>query len=380
MKKLFVFFLLGSCINVNAQITSRSNTKTGSFYLWSTTANWVSNTPPAPLITNINDEIFIEDYITRNGNLSFVNEGANTETLTIRDTLVVYGDMFFDNNSKTLVVDANAVLVVFGDMENNNKADITNNGTIVITGNLTLNGGQQDYNDSNGSNNGLFVGGTVSGNGDTAGANADMPASGVSFFGPEMEEFVNGGGSVPLPVELVSFDSEITGSAVRLSWLTASELNNDYFSVQRSENGVDFYEIGTVQGNGTTDEMHSYSFADRNPFSSIQYYRLQQFDYDGASEIHKTIVVDLNEFNAPRSAEAFPNPTTDEVNLRFDRQTVIAELNLVDLSGKIVAQLAAKGESGMEFGSKLPQLEKGLYFIRFRTDSGEQGVRKLYIE
>ncbi len=314
---------------------------------WNDGTSWVGGIAPILAIPQNGDIIVIPA-----GSWVEIQGSPNNTTITNAVTIQIYGTVDIRaNNARLILSDAGSVIQIHEDgdiLGGGNSARLSIGGTEI---------------------KGPVIDALVSPNQLTV---DNIDSGGCAGAG--------GCDSDPLPVELTSFTSTSTSQGVELAWSTASELNNDYFSVQRSENGVDFYEIGTVQGNGTTDEMHSYSFADQNPFSSIQYYRLQQFDYDGATEIHKTIVVDLNEFNAPRNAQAYPNPTTDVVNLRFDRQTIIAELSLVDLSGKVVAQLAAKGESGMEFGSKLPQLEKGLYFIRFKTDSGEQGVRKLYIE
>lgn len=376
-KTLLTFALTWVGLSLLAQFTTQAVTQdVDGFYQWSNSDNWVSSSQPNPLATNINDEIFVNGYISRMGNLSFVNEGANSETLTINDTLVVYGNMLFENNSKILVV--NGVLIVFGDMENNNKADITNNGTIIVTGNLTLNGGQQDYNDSNGGQNGLFVGGTVSGNGDTAGANNDIPGSGLSFFGPEIEDFVTGGGASPLPVELTTFDATSGVDGIKLVWKTASELNNDYFSVERSEDGANFYEIGRVQGNGTTDIAQVYSFIDRSPISKIEYYRLRQVDFDGQFEIHRTVVGYSDRLSSQVAVEIYPNPASEKVTLKTVQPVTYNFIKLVDQSGKIVADFDPKTD-GLRLERDLPKLKGGIYFIKYETTSGVSGTKKLMI-
>lgn len=371
------FFVLG--LNSSAQVTTQAVTKTGSFYLWNTTANWVSNTPPNPLNTLIDQPIVVNDYISRNGGLTFANIGANTDEIVINDTLVVYGDVFFDNNAISLRVEG--LLIVFGNFRSDNKADIVNNGTMLVTGNLTLNGGQQDYNDGNGAGGNLYVGGTIGGSSadGVAGATADQEGD-LSNFGEAVEEFVNGGGNSPLPVELTSFTSTTSSSGITLQWTTASELNNDYFSVERSEDGMSFYEIGRVNGNGTSDEVMNYTFIDRAPIAMVQYYRLHQVDYDGTSEIHRMIVATADRISREIAIEVFPNPTSERINLKSIRPINYQELVLIDLSGKVVVDLKTLlTQSGLTLAGNLPELESGLYYVKYLTSDAQSGIKKLFI-
>ena len=87
-----------------------------------------------------------------------------------------------------------------------------------------------------------------------------------------------------LPVELLSFDAKPIEEAVQLIWETASENNNDFFTLEKSVNGSDWSAIGTVNGAGNSQEMLSYEFTDRNPLNGISYYRLKQTDFDGNFE------------------------------------------------------------------------------------------------
>jgi len=100
---------------------------------------------------------------------------------------------------------------------------------------------------------------------------------------------ISGSGSVGtntlgvLPVDLISFTvSKINENSVILNRVTASEINNDYFEIQKSDNGFDFYTIGTVKGNGNSTVVNSYNFMDdiNNSSTSFVYYRLKQIDYD----------------------------------------------------------------------------------------------------
>jgi hypothetical protein len=119
----------------------------------------------------------------------------------------------------------------------------------------------------------------------------------------------------PLPVNLIHFDGDQSYSTVSLNWMTASELNNAYFSVQRSADGKDFTEIGKVHGKGTTSAVNKYKYIDRTPNPGISYYRLIQYDYDNTATPSKIIAVKFREaFNVAIGT----NPVETEVQLQIN--------------------------------------------------------------
>lgn len=87
-----------------------------------------------------------------------------------------------------------------------------------------------------------------------------------------------------VPIELLSFNCEPTQAGITISWTTASETNNDYFTVERSPDGATWENIATVDGAGHSTEVLNYSFTDDDPRNGINYYRLTQTDLDGKSE------------------------------------------------------------------------------------------------
>lgn len=94
----------------------------------------------------------------------------------------------------------------------------------------------------------------------------------------------------PLPIELISFDGYNKSNNNILTWSTASENNNDYFTVERSEDGVSWDIIYTVDGAGNSQSKINYSLVDNSYREVINYYRLKQVDYDGQSELFEKIV------------------------------------------------------------------------------------------
>ncbi len=85
-----------------------------------------------------------------------------------------------------------------------------------------------------------------------------------------------------LPVKLIAFNAVLDNKKVNCTWETASEINNDYFTIERSSDGNHFESIGTVKGKGNSSTNTRYSFTDNNPFDGISYYRLKQTDFDNA--------------------------------------------------------------------------------------------------
>jgi hypothetical protein len=106
-------------------------------------------------------------------------------------------------------------------------------------------------------------------------------------------EFALGANSIEnsLPVEWLYFDATALNAVVQLIWGTASEINNDYFSVQRSADGVYFTELDRLPGAGYSNQVRHYQYQDSDPLAAITYYRISQNDFDGTQSYSKTVAV-----------------------------------------------------------------------------------------
>ena len=93
-----------------------------------------------------------------------------------------------------------------------------------------------------------------------------------------------------LPIELVSFNCDVVDNNILLSWLTATEINNDYFTIEHSIDGFNWYSLQTIQAAGNSNNTLEYSFMHYFPDSKINYYRLRQIDFDGNSEVFRAVV------------------------------------------------------------------------------------------
>jgi Secretion system C-terminal sorting domain len=129
---------------------------------------------------------------------------------------------------------------------------------------------------------------------------------------------LNGGNNNALPVELVSFSAILKENAIQLDWLTATEVNNYGFDVERKSGDQNWSTLGFVEGNGNSNSPKEYSFIDNNVSSSGKYYyRLKQIDNDGSYEYSQIIQVD---FSSPKSFELrqnYPNPFNPSTTITF---------------------------------------------------------------
>jgi hypothetical protein len=184
--------------------------------------------------------------------------------------------------------------------------------------------------------------------------------------------FTSGQSGLPLPIELLSFDAVKQGEDVLTTWVTATEVNNDYFVVERSQDGVNFEPVGTKMGSGNSSVTLYYSMFDTKPFKGISYYRLRQVDLDGTET--KSRLVAVNFFN-DGVLTVFPNPLkTSDINLRFPAAAdgeVIMEI--IDMIGKIRASELLNVKKGINeiYQHGIPDLPKGAYFIRLKPTASE---------
>ena len=163
----------------------------------------------------------------------------------------------------------------------------------------------------------------------TGGARNDQQVHTVNMqFSPE---------GTPFPVEWLGFEAQQQGTEVALDWATATELNSDYFVVERSRTAGQYEEIGRVQAAGTTDVPQHYTFVDANPMAPAGqvslHYRLRQVDFDGAFSYSSIREVAWKTPGTASGLQAYPNPAQTWV-------TVVApspghyELEIRDIQGR----------------------------------------------
>ena len=149
-----------------------------------------------------------------------------------------------------------------------------------------------------------------------------------------------GGGASgnPLPVELIHFDAQAAANhTADLHWATASELNNNYFDVERSYDAIHWEWVGNVTGNGTTNQLTDYSFTDKSIATSqnMAYYRLKQVDFDGAFEYSDIRVVRFDGRAEMLEIAAYPNPFNQEVTIHANTNEPYC-IEVTDINGLLL--------------------------------------------
>lgn len=179
--------------------------------------------------------------------------------------------------------------------------------------------------------------------------------------------------TTPLPITLVSFTAQEEGfDNVRLSWQTASELNNAHFNVERSDDLLQWNSIAHIDGAGTHVGLLSYSTSDRTLRGALTYYRLRQTDYDGSSTLSNVVALHGVEVAGPL---LHPNPAWDQVTISLPGG-VLHDLRLVDAQGRIGYNLDNLGTERIQLA--LQGVANGLYIVHLETDRGNF-TRRLFV-
>lgn len=176
----------------------------------------------------------------------------------------------------------------------------------------------------------------------------------------------------PLPIELLSFDASLNDdNTVRLSWSTASEINNEMFVVERSQDGQNFEAILWQDGAGNSSQTLYYSDVDNSPITGANYYRLKQIDFDGAYSYSDVRIVEVI---GGADITIYPNPSTGPINITLN-EADDAKVDLYDLNGKLLSNhRIVKGANELDFN-----LPSGVYLVHI-TINGNRQVQKLTIK
>lgn len=153
----------------------------------------------------------------------------------------------------------------------------------------------------------------------------------------------------PLPIELVSFTKEVNNGLPEFSWVTASEVNNDYFSLERSIDGISFYEIQKINSAGNSSITQTYSYTDLFPLNGTSYYRLKQTDFNGNSEKFNTLVLNSNQNQyKPESIKVINTIFNESLSARFElSNNEIINLQLINMKGALAFSETILGEKGV---------------------------------
>jgi hypothetical protein len=176
-----------------------------------------------------------------------------------------------------------------------------------------------------------------------------------------------------LPVELLSFTAVCEKGNVQVKWSTATETDNNYFTVERTEGQKDWVAIQTVAGAADPAQTHSYSIRDELPVEAVSYYRLGQTDFDGKETFSKVVEVRKCENNQAGNIFLYPNPSTGNFTLIFSgKNKPVSSMEIFNALGQKIL-----GYSGLETQFDLSAYAKGVYFVRVHQGTTTTSMKLL---
>lgn len=348
----------------NYTITNSGNTnhKTDNYAVFNVTGSMSLSNPFT---------VYTSGFVTVTGNVTTLSSpsltvGQNASGPPYAD-MIVKGNLNMNGGGTSVTVNKNGRLAVF------QKLTHSNNGGI----DLNLSSGAQVYvNDASGFTNSggdqinnstsLFYT-TTSAPTNAVSPTSQNAATTMASADPTFATWLqlNGVGPSVLPITLISFSAEIaTGdTGIMISWATASELNFDYFSLQRSDDGKVFNEIAQIKGHGTTAKQHSYDFNDNQPIAGRSYYRLISNDFDGYQQVFNVVSVT---YQAEKTFNVSPNPSDGiSINLNFNfANETDGNVTIFDNAGSIVGTYPVTSTGSIVFGHALTT---GVYMAKYTS-------------
>lgn len=201
------------------------------------------------------------------------------------------------------------------------------------------------------------------GSGSSSSAGTVTSSSRVTSFSPFTIGSTNS--LSPLPVVLLDFSAKAQENQVSINWSTSSEINNDYFNVEKSLDGINWVVIGRVESIGNSETITNYSLVDNNPVSGVQYYRLKQTDINGTYTYSAKVPVNYGG-KVIATVSVFPNPASDVLNVELSNgeQSEI-KFTIYNSVGQNVMEVAGNGNMTK---INISNLEAGIYILEIVQD------------
>jgi hypothetical protein len=181
--------------------------------------------------------------------------------------------------------------------------------------------------------------------------------------------------STPLPITLLSFSAEAKKEHVELNWATTAEINNDYFDVEHSVDGINFTSISRIKGAGNSTQTLNYSAIHHTLSKGLSYYRLKQTDFDGKTSYSKKVAVDFNN-TKDVTLDIYPNPFSGEATFQTSEILKDASVIVYNSHGAVKE---IENISGQTFTFERENLRSGLYWIKLVQGDKVLAIKKLVI-
>lgn len=191
----------------------------------------------------------------------------------------------------------------------------------------------------------------------------------ITTYGPGIPNQIINCNPLALPVDLLNFSAtNIDNQYVKLNWQTASEINNDYFTIEKSQNGIDWKDLITVDGAGNSSTLLDYEGSDISPYMGVSYYRLRQTDFDGEFSYSNIKSINFNLVN--NQIEIFPNPTKKQIIITGNKSE-IETINIYNVLGQNVTNKTIIKKLDNKVIIDLTELSEGTYYIRTKTTANK---------
>lgn len=171
----------------------------------------------------------------------------------------------------------------------------------------------------------------------------------------------------PLPLVLLNFNAKAIANNIEVKWATTSEINNDFFTLEKSTNGSEWSNIATIKGAGNSEVLTNYNFLDVNPVNGTQFYRLKQTDVNGDFTYSAIVAVTFGQSQLNNTLSMYPIPASTVLNIQSSMDlSAGAVVNVYNAQGRMVMTLHAN-ESNLAID--IQNLESGIYFVEINAGS-----------
>lgn len=343
----------------------------GSFFNTTGTITWNQGST-----INVNGELDGINFSVTNGNGGNFNVGS-TGVATFTGTVTISAgnhsfniDGEFNAGDVTVTGSAGIDISATGDM-NADNVTVDSGGGLVVSGNLDV---EEDLTLGNGAGATAITSSGVVTVGGTFTATDATTVDGTVTAGTVEGTVTEDGGTIngSLPVDLLSFRISNTGNTILIQWETASEINNDYFNLQRSKNGIDFEVIEQINGNGNSNQVIQYETYDYPETAGDYYYKLMQVDYDGQNETFDMVKVHFDNQQNNQLLPIYPSQLSkgQRLNVTFTaNDDTLIKASLTDLSGRTTVDLKYEySNNNIELLTENINLRSGIYFLKVQLN------------
>jgi len=203
-------------------------------------------------------------------------------------------------------------------------------------------------------------------------SNGIMTFTGVNFQDGDRFTIGNTNNSFPLPISLIKFTAQPLGARVMLDWVTATEHDNDFFTVERSGDGEGWEKVLDVRGAGNSTKELKYHAEDIRPLRGVSYYRLKQTDYNGDHAYSAIVKVTVSD-DEVYDLIVYPNPTTGVFTIDVGFDVSADQVRMFDTMGKQIAiDIKAAGKIATIDSS---QIASGIYIVQVVNGFWRKSIR-----